>query len=479
MRIFYTIPMKSILTYLILLFSVCSFSQNTTISILDFKTNEPVSFAKVSIGDNYILSNYSGQFQLDSNHFKVDSLKVSCIGYETRSFSISEIKKDSILKLIPDFRYLKEVEVTSKKVKYKNTKIGVVDEPDNMFFTSIIRGRTGEVKAVWIPNDRALKGKIQTINVYVSDMGFSSSYFRVHVYDCNPINIKPGKELLIKNVIAQGTEGNQWVSVDVKEMNISVSESGFFVGIEWLPETKNESFSDTLIFSGNRYDTTYTLIYKGNGVALGCVHQKYSISKNKNWYLDSLTSDWKLLLPVDESRFFITDTLQNGRIYTPTPENHVKEVPCINADIRYIKQKKDKTYTSGKKRKLNKIEKVEENLFLYPQNSIENLFSSLIKAFQNNDVVYVLKYLCVYKDDKFKSIYTDIKNKEIEELITEENKNEILEHLTFILKSLSNSTLIDKGNFCYDLIVSDTVYYNLFFDNGLWKINPYSYKVIK
>jgi hypothetical protein len=309
-------------------------------------------------------------------------------------------------------------------------------------------------------------------------MGVPSSYFRIHIYDCDAIAIRPDQELLAKNIVANGNLGNEWVTVDIKEMGINVSENGFFVGVEWLPETKHESFSDTIVFSGNNYDTTYTRIYEGNGVVLGAVHEEYITSKYKSWYLDSLINGWKIIMPQDESLFFVPDTLMDGKEFILTPQNLFLTVSCINADIRYVKQKTDKTYKTAKTRKLNKVEKIKQDLFKYPQNSIQNLFNSLIKAFENGDIIYILKYLCVYKKGELDSVYNEITAENRKEIIPETEKEKILKELTFVLGELTKGELKDLGSFKYELTVNQ-LSYNLFLDNGLWKINPNTYKVIK
>jgi hypothetical protein len=470
--------MKHTILYLISLISLSGFSQTNTFVIVDAKSNVPVSFAKISSGDYHILSNYEGKFTLDSNHVDFDSIKVSCIGYESASFSMSELEVNSKIELISNSKYLKSVEVVAKKTKYGNTKLGLIEEPVNRLRKDVIRGQTGTIRATWVPNTKPLQGKIETLNIYVSDAGFSSSYFRVHLYSCNEFSIKPSKSLLMSNLVVKGGAGNEWVSIDLKEMYINVPENGFFVGVEWLPETKNEAFLDTVIFNENQKNKTFTYLYEGNGVVLGAVYERYSTSKYKNWCLDSLTNDWAIILPLDESVFFIEDTLENGVVHIPTPDSYYKIVPCINADIRYIKQKSDKTYKAAKSRKLNKVKLVEQDLFKYPQNSIQNLFSSLIKAFEDDNILYVLKYLCVYKKDQFNSIYDDIKSEGIKEIISSKEKQEIIKELTLTLNAIDRGELKGLGDFKYELTVNEFTY-NLVINNGQWKINPYSNRIIK
>ncbi len=175
---------------------------------------------------------------------------------------------------------------------------------------------------------------------------------------------------------------------------------------------------------------------------------------------------------------YTTDTLPNGNTYLRTPDNHYQGVMCINIDVSFPKNKIDLTYKEPKKRKLNKLEKVKQDLFKYPQNNIHELFSSLINAFENDDIIYVFKYLCVYKEDQLDQIISDINNEENETYITQEEKERITNYLSG-LQSKLDSAIITKIDDKHFELSADNEIYNLIIDDGIWKINPYSYRIYK
>ena len=471
----------------LILFSLYALSGISQNQIIDSESKEPVSYAHIKSINKLkgVISDYNGFFVLNSSFRELDSIIISCIGYDRKKILVSQLLENKVVELTPSTQNLSEVIVTAKKTKYQLKNIGITKKPKKTRFADYVgTGKNGEQKALWIPNDYSIPGYLKNINVYVSDLGYPDAHFRIHVYACNEFETKPDKELTKSNIIASATKGNEWVTIDMSNEHIQVGEQGCFIGIEWFDSPKSKFHQDTIFNNGRTWDenkskykdTIYSRIRKGNGAVLGGIYQKYRFSKNKHWA--KVGNHWKNRGNFAESYLYKTDTLPDGKTWLRTPDNHYQGVLCINIDVSYPKNKIDLTFNEPKKRKLNKLEKVKQDLFKYPQNNIHELFSSLIKAFENDDIVYVLKYLCVYKENQLSQILSEIVDEENEDYISDEDKVTIVKYLKEFQSKLNIAVLTKVDDKHFELSV-DNETYNLIFEDGLWKINPYSYRIYK
>jgi RNA processing factor Prp31 len=135
------------------------------------------------------------------------------------------------------------------------------------------------------------------------------------------------------------------------------------------------------------------------------------------------------------------------------------------------------TYNEPKKRKLNKLEKVKQNLFKYPQNNINELFTSLIKAFENDDIIYAMKYLCVYRDDELETLITSLEDNysRTGNYFSETDKNQIIKNFNEILENLNDDALTKIDAQHFELKVSNKSS-NLFIADGKWKFQAITTK---
>ena len=477
--------MKKFLLLIILHFFVISaFSQH---QIIDADSKEPVSYAHIKSVNKLkvIISDYHGFFVLDSSFRKLDSIVISCIGYKQKKILLSEIIEKKVVELDPSTEDLSEVIVTAKKTKFKVKNLGITKKPKKLRFGDfVVTGKNGEEKAMWIPNDYSIPGYLKSVNIYVTDLGYPDAHFRIHVYSCNKFETKPDSELTSSNIIASSTKGNEWVTVDMSNEQLRIGENGCFIGIEWFDSPKSKFHKDTVFSDGQTWDeskrkykdTTYSSIRSGNGTVLGGIFQKYRYSKNRFWIKED--NHWQNRGNFAESRMYTTDTFPDGRALLTTPDNYYLGVMCINIDVSFPKRKIDLVYKEPKRRKFNKLEKVKRDLSKYPQNNIHDFFSSLIKAFENDDIVYVLKYLCVYKEDQLNEVLSEFENEENENYLTDEEKDVIVNYFKE-LQSKLNLTELTKVDDKHFELSFDNMTYNLVFDDGLWRINPYSYRIYK
>jgi hypothetical protein len=471
----------------LILLSFIVFNANSQYKIVDSKTKVPISYAHINFANNTkgIIADFNGSFSIHSSFNAQDTIIISCIGYISRPTLVKSITNNNFIELEPSLHLLSEVVISANRTKYHIKKMGVTKKPNKSKFADYAgTAKNGNEKATWIPNDYSIQGYLKAINIFVSDLGCPDAHFRIHVYDCNPFETKPTKEFTKSNIIASGESGNQWINIDMSKEQIQIGENGCFIGIEWFDSPKSKLHKDTIFnkgyvwSDGKKKDTSYSRVRSGNGVVLGAIYQKYRDSKNKLWYKNN--NDWSNRGQMEGIKFYTTDTLPDGNTFLRTPDNHYQGVLCINIDVSFPKNKIDLTYEAPKKRKLNKLEKVKIDLFKYPQSNISELFSSLIFAFENNDVIYVFKYLSAYKEDQLNNILNELSsdNKNEGVIIPINERAKIIEHLKETLKDLNSYDLNKVNRHHFELkIKNDT--YNLSVEDGLWKINPYTYRIYK
>ena len=451
---------------------------NAQIQIVDSLTNSPIPYTYVNVsGTNEgMLSDYNGYFVLDSTFTRSDSIRISCIGYEPKICAIRDIAHNDQIPLTPEALQVGEVIVPKKKGKFRLMELGITKKPKTKFFDYSVTARNGTIRATYIPNEYSIPGVLKNVKLYITEDGFPDAHFRIHIYRVSPLEIKPGRELTSSNIVASGTTGNEWIEIDMTNERILVPENGCFVGVEWFDHPESAYFHDTLknkgvtLVDGKYKDTVYTRVRSGNGIVLGSRDEPYKFTKNKLWYKTHLSEKWInwCTSTTDEAIFNIPDTLSNGYVRIINESNLYYHVPCIHIEISFHKEKIDLEFENPKKRKLNKLERVKENRFKYPQSSVVELFNSLSRAVENDQIIYILKYLCVYADDELDNILSTIEDNEntTGSYFSEKDKKQIMNHFNTIIENLNEDSLIKIDAHHFELNVHHDRY-NLVVDKRL------------
>jgi len=185
---------KHFFIFLLVYSSSNVFSQN---KIVDLSTKKalPYNYIKLINQTKGTIADYNGEFILDSTYNVFDTLIVSCIGYESKVITIKNIQKHPIIELKGNTKLLKEVVITSKKIKYQRKKIGVLKNPKKKFFEYTVTTQNVVERATWIPNKYAISGRLNSVNIYIKSMGLQKAHFRIHIYQCSSYKSIPGKEL--------------------------------------------------------------------------------------------------------------------------------------------------------------------------------------------------------------------------------------------------------------------------------------------
>ncbi len=228
-----------------------SFSQNIQIqgTIEESTNKKPIPFAHILLkSQNQTIKgevgNESGVYHISLNNDSIslnDSLYFSCIGYSDCAISAKDLKKTQRLdvQLEPVVYQLSEFVIKPTDFKRRTKSVGY--NRWNRCFGKYFRTYGKEV-ALYFPNNDSLRGIISEARFYIKDEGFPCAKFRVNVYGANENNA-PDQPILIESVVASATDGNQWVVVDLSKYQLEIPKNGFFIAMEWLPESRDKAYS--------------------------------------------------------------------------------------------------------------------------------------------------------------------------------------------------------------------------------------------
>lgn len=454
--------------------------------VVDSLSSEPVPFTHIRIikQNKILISDQDGYFFLDTVRFNNDSLIVSSIGFELKKIAIKNLHASSKIPLIPKQQNLEEVVVVEKKGKYKLRKLGGTKEPRKLLPEYGVTSENGTIQAVYMPNNYSVPGVLKYVNVYITDNGYPDAYFRIHVYDVSLIEIKPDKELTSSNIVKSGTKGNEWVKFDLIDERIMIGENGCFVGIEWFDNTDSNHYQDTLIYKAtmingdNHKDTILTKVKSGNGVVLGGRYELYQNTKHKIWYKLPFENEW-LKCGVYEAKYKLElhDSLIPYYMQQVDKQDHSILMPCIHITASFPKGKDEPNYIDPQNQKLDQFENIEEDISKYPQSSVAELFNSLITAFENDDIFYAMKYLCVYRNEELETMIARLEDNHIKtgNYFSETDKTQIIKNFNEILENLSDDSLTKIDAQHFELKV-DNKSANLFIVDGKWKLQPVTFE---
>jgi hypothetical protein len=229
----------TILAFLLIInASLCGQSVKNIINglVQDRNTQTPIPYSAIGdLNKRYgYYSDSSGVFTLFyiSNY---DSVKISCIGYKSLLYNISELQQKPIIFLEKNQRQSNEF--------IPNFKINKAREIELGYISSFVIGQMGiiypiNILGVYIPFPEGVR-----------DALIKSVKFPYHVEnEFNPVRIRilevksngePGEDLLDENVIFSNfKKGNNRVAmVDISSFNLHMNKLGVFVALEWLQNT--------------------------------------------------------------------------------------------------------------------------------------------------------------------------------------------------------------------------------------------------
>ena len=101
----------------LILFSLTVLTGISQHQIIDTESKEPVSYAHIKSTNQQkgVISDYNGFFELDSSFLQLDSIIISCIGYNKKRILVRQLSENKVIELTPSSQNLSEVIVTAKK----------------------------------------------------------------------------------------------------------------------------------------------------------------------------------------------------------------------------------------------------------------------------------------------------------------------------------------------------------------------------
>jgi len=195
------------------------------------KSSESVSFATIAVYPSFKVFSADEYGQVEIAYRITDTLKVSCLGYLSKSILGKDLQYLSEMSLQPVIYQLDEVKISNK---IRSEWWGSRGKRTNVSLTLSPGGKL----AVFIPNHELSSGRINKVRYFLASF-MSDGYrfpFRVQLYKVG----RKGQpaDPMINDVLMVQSEKRRWFEVDISQYQVALPPEGFFVGIEFL--SKNE-----------------------------------------------------------------------------------------------------------------------------------------------------------------------------------------------------------------------------------------------
>ncbi|WP_170116590.1 carboxypeptidase-like regulatory domain-containing protein [Mesonia algae] len=264
--------------------SFTSIAQNFTSTVKSKKTKQPLSYVNVSILNKRVgtSTNLDGEFSINLEKYKKDTLLISCLGFSTKRLDISSVLKNPTayreIYLEDELSSLDDVVINVKKKKYGSKhSLGLRKK----WFYSRVGVQFGMEQAILIPNDKSKVGKIEEVSFWVGkeeQLFYNSrlTWFRIKFYSYDKEKNEPKELLSYQDIIVKPQENEkQNLKVDVSSYHIYFPKDGVCVVIETVnPKPSKES--------DNQYITYPQLIYSNESK-----NRAWKRYRGNNWFQQS------------------------------------------------------------------------------------------------------------------------------------------------------------------------------------------------
>lgn len=227
--------MKKI-SFILFLISINLLNSQTINGIVkDSTTGENIAFANIVLKNGKgTYSSEFGIFELELMNINTDTLKISTLGYESKTLTFIDFKNLTKLEVLlnPKIESLDEVLISSKKIKYNDRVILGEKKEGNISVTSLV----GYETALFIDNPRKIKGQLNRIYIDLKkrkDAEYIAT-FNIKFYELDTLGNKPGKELHNENFYVKPKNKKYRLWVNVKDLKIPFPENGIYIGIEMV-----------------------------------------------------------------------------------------------------------------------------------------------------------------------------------------------------------------------------------------------------
>jgi len=229
---------KTLPFFLFFLFSFLTSQAQFSGQIVDAKTNKGLAYVNIGVvGQNIgTVSDRNGNFKLRlSSNVKSGDLKMSMVGYESLTFSVSEFKREIVdnsqFFMKPQAIDLEEVVVMPAFTKTK--MLGNRARPTSFDdgFDQDVLGREGGI--IVKLKKRMRPAQVLKFRAYIHRNTYPEIRFRLNFY-----SIKKGipfKKIIQKDIIVTSQIKRGVLEVNLEDYQIKVSED-FAVTLEWIED---------------------------------------------------------------------------------------------------------------------------------------------------------------------------------------------------------------------------------------------------
>ncbi len=269
------------LSILILLCHFEIFGQVIKGQIVNSKTNEPLEYVSIGIINTPFgtISDENGYFEFDyKNQDLLSIVRISMIGYESQTFSISDLlEKDIKIKMIETSYEINEVVITPTIERI----VGANGFSRSQGWSGWSGAPVRKGYEMGIKLDLGNKPvKIKSLHILLQRQAFDTSLFRLHIRTIKDTLVL--NELLTENIIIILTNESGWANIDLEKYNlIETGEIG--LTLEWL-EVQGIN-NDREMKINNRLQNAYILfknIKNQTGLYRWGTEAKWIIDKEKS-----------------------------------------------------------------------------------------------------------------------------------------------------------------------------------------------------
>jgi hypothetical protein len=234
--------------------------QTLTGVVSDQATNEPLPYVHIGvIGKNMgVISRDDGSYEIVlTNASPDDVLAFSIIGYDTKRFTVADVKDGRMDVRLPSRTYLlKEVVIRPKNEKPKTEKLGRYTP------TKTTQGQSGKME-FGFGGEWGLRVSPQGRKLFVDDLRFhmrfntvDSILFRLNFYRVE--NGMPGESILQHELFMTGKKKQKWITRDLVKENLIVDQD-LIVTVEVVRIFYSKSGENQIFFTeGEGYDEGHT-----------------------------------------------------------------------------------------------------------------------------------------------------------------------------------------------------------------------------
>ncbi len=411
--------------------------------ILDGETQTTIPFVNVYLknGTHGWITDLNGIFRYKTEDINdTDIITFSAIGYKTFELPYFAIKDCTLINLQQKVFTLNEVKVKTRN--YKRGRLGKRRKSSiDMINFGVRSDHIGlKEEATFIPNEKSYDGIFDEVVVFIKKG--SPTPFNVNLHEVNLANGSPGRIINDDPIYAIASNNLTWLKIPVKNQNISIPKTGFFISINWQVDSIYWAKADTLIIENQQYIS--------RGVVVGD-----DFTKTKNRWIKDTDGNWKKCYVANE------ESLSQNNNYSSYQS--IASYCTVLLDKESLKNKKvflkSQQILSRKKtqKKLNR--KIKQDIYTYPQHTPSDLLKSIVKAEKAAHFDYALSNLYFYRKQELDSLLSNNTLPKFSNI--DPTKPSLMDSLS-VTHNTENTYNLEYNNKTIELL----------YENGLWYISP-------